>query len=71
MEKIDFEAWLKSNVPYGCLDIKKCELLTIVRVRGLNYLSATMEAFKNSFQRAEMRDMQFKGDRLIIGYANV
>lgn len=67
----NFEEWLNKNIPSRCLEIVKGELMTFVRVRGLNYLSETMAAFKKSEQASEMRDIQFKGDRLIIAYAHV
>lgn len=71
MEKpINFEEWLKINVPRNCVDIVKGELMTFVRIYGLNYLSGAVAAFKASLQKPEMRDMQFKGNRLIIAYAN-
>lgn len=68
--RINFEEWLKTNVPRRCVDIVKDELMTFVRIKGLNYLSQTVAAFKSSLQMSEMRDCQFKGDRIIIAYAN-
>lgn len=71
MEKrIDFEAWVKENIPTRCTEIVKGELMTFIRLRGLAYLSQAVGAFKQSMQKCEMRDIQFKGDRLIIAYAN-
>ena len=57
-------------MPKNCVEIVKGELMTFVRLWGLDYLSGAMAAFKKSMQRAEMRDMQFKGNRLIVAYAN-
>lgn len=68
--RIDFEVWLKKNMPSNCVEIVKGELMTFVRVWGLNYLTGVMAAFKSSKQCSEMRDIQFKGDRLIIAYAH-
>lgn len=68
--RIDFEAWLKANMPADCVNIVKGELMTFVRLWGLAYLSEALAAFKSSWQRDELRDMQFKGDRLIIAYAH-
>ena len=68
--RIDFEAWVKANMPARCVEFVKGELMTFVRLWGLNYLSEALAAFKKSAQCAEMRDIQFKGNRLIVAYAN-
>lgn len=65
----NFEDYLKT-LPERCVQIRKGDLMTFVKITGLKYLTDAMNVFKESEQCKEMRDIQFKGYSLIFAYAH-